>query len=105
MSGGTRRGVRHPFVSPVMPSAKKARLEEDEVTRRQASRAASSSSNKELLAERRHLLEKIKEKEIKLQQLKNADEMEKVSKSNDEFISLLVLVGRTEQAHRKMERS
>lgn len=78
LSGDVRRGVRRPFVSPVMSSAKKMRLEEDQVVRRQST---PSSSNKELLVERRHLMEKIKEKEVKLQQLKNADEMEKVSKS------------------------
>ena len=64
----------------MLTSAKKVRLEEDQVVRRQAS-SNLPSGNKELIAERRHLMEKIKEKEVKLQQLKNADEMEKVSKS------------------------
>ena len=80
LSGDVRKGVRRPFVSPVLSSAKKVRLEEDQVVRRQAS-SNLPSGNKELIAERRHLMEKIKEKEAKLQQLKNADEMEKVSKS------------------------
>lgn len=80
LNDGVRKGVRRPFVSPVMSSVKKVRLE-DRVVRRRSS-STPSSSNKEVLVERRHLLEKIKEKEVKLQQLKNADEMEKVSKSN-----------------------
>ena len=79
LSGDVRKGVRRPFVSPVLSSAKKVRLEEDQVVRRQAS-STPPSGNKELVAERRRLMEKIKEKEVKLQQLKNADEMEKVSR-------------------------
>ena len=80
LSGDVHRGVRRPFVSPVMSSAKKACLEKDQVVRRQSS-GTPTSSNKELLVERRHLMEKIKEKEVKLKQLKNAEDMEKVSKS------------------------
>lgn len=93
LSGDVRRGVRRPFVSPVISSAKKARLEKDQVVRRQSS-GTPTSSNKELLAERRHLMEKIKEKEVKLKQLKNAEEMEKVSKSKLCIVALLVAVVR-----------
>ena len=81
LSGDARRGVRRPFVSPVMSSVKKARLEKDQVVRRQPGSTPSTtptSKNKELLVERRQLMEKIKEKEVKLKQLKNAEEMEKV---------------------------
>ena len=86
LSGDVRKGVRRPFVSPVISAAKRVRLEKDQVVRRQPS-STPTSSNKELLAEQRHLMEKIKEKEVKLKQLKNAEEMEKVSKSNSCIIS------------------
>ena len=62
-----------------MTPAKKIHVEEDQVVRRQSS-STPSSDNKELLVERRQLMEKIKEREVKLQQLKNANNMEKVSK-------------------------
>lgn len=82
LSGSVRKGVRRPFVSPVISSAKKVRMQDGLVARRQnLTPNCPSPSNKELLVERRHLLEKIKENEVKLQQLKNAEEMEKVSKS------------------------
>jgi len=102
-----RKRVRRPFVSPVISSAKKVCLQEDQVVRRQNSASSSipSSSNKELLAERRQLLEKIKEKEVKLQQLKNADEMEKVKNSKLQVILLSSLVRRAGQANQKMEGS
>ena len=76
LSGDVRKRVLGPFKSPVLSSAKKVRLEEDQVVRRQAS--STPPSAKKELAERRRLMEEIKEKEAKLQQLKKADEMEKV---------------------------
>ena len=93
LSGDVHRGVRRPFVSPVMSSAKKARLEKDQVVRRRSS-STPTSSNKELLVERRHLIEKIKEKEVKLKQLKNAEEMEKVSKS---YISCVIIISSSQE--------
>ena len=71
---GERKGIRRPFVSPVVPSAKKICLQDDEIKS-----AGASSSSRSLLLERRQLQEKIKEQEVMLQQLKNADETEKVS--------------------------
>jgi len=71
---GERKGIRRPFVSPVVHSAKKICLQDDKVN----PTGASSSSSRSLLLERRQLQEKIKEQEVMLQQLKNADETEKV---------------------------
>ena len=71
---GERKGIRRPFVSPVVPSAKKICLQDDQVK----PAAGASGSSRSVLLEKRQLQEKIKEQEVMLQQLKNADETEKV---------------------------
>jgi len=72
---GERKGIRRPFVSPVVTSAKKVCLQDDKVS---PTGHGASSSSRSLLLEKRQLQEKIKEQEVMLQQLKNADETEKV---------------------------